>query len=322
MQHRNAPLTPNGRLRIVQLVEQQQFTFEAAAAASNVAKSTAWEWVRRWRTASDEERRTLSCLEDRPSTPRRSPRMLSAADHDRVCAARARTGWGPRLIATEVEIPHATVHRALRRRGCSRRPRAPREAVVRYEWPCPGDLVHMDVKRFARFSRPGHAVTGDRHTSAAEMRERVGYEFAHSIVDDHSRLAYTELHRDEQAYSVTAFTERALAFFAARGLVVRRLMSDNHWSYVRNRSLRELLAARGIRHLLIEPRRPQTNGKVERYHQTLKREWARGQRYRSSEHRARALPYWLRHYNEQRRHSAIGNRPPISRVRNVSRRDS
>ena len=172
MQHRNAPLTPNGRLRIVQLVEQQQFTFEAAAAASNVAKSTAWEWVRRWRTASDAERRTLSCLEDRPSTPRRSPRMLSAADHDRVCAARARTGWGPRLIATEVEIPHATVHRALRRRGCSRRPRAPREAVVRYEWPCPGDLVHMDVKRFARFSRPGHAVTGDRRTSAAEMRER------------------------------------------------------------------------------------------------------------------------------------------------------
>ena len=99
-------------------------------------------------------------------------------------------------------------------------------------------------------------------------------------------------------------------------------MSDNHWSYVRNRSLRELLAAREIRHILIEPRRPQTNGKVERYHQTLKREWARGQRYRSSEHRARALPYWLRHYNEQRRHSAIGNRPPISRVRDVPRQDS
>jgi transposase InsO family protein len=322
MQHRNAPLTPNGRLRLVQLVEDEGLTFEAAAAASNVAKSTAWEWVRRWRNASPEERDSLACLEDRPSTPGRSPRMLSAADHDRVCAARTRTGWGPRLIASEVGIPHATVHRALRRRGCSRRPRVPREAVVRYEWPCPGDLVHMDVKRFARFSRPGHAVTGDRHTTAAEMRERVGYEFAHSIVDDHSRLAYTELHPDEQAHSVTAFTERALAFFAAHGVVISRLMSDNHWSYVRNRSLRELLAAHAIRHLLIEPRRPQTNGKVERYHQTLKREWARGQRYRSSAHRARALPHWLRYYNEQRRHSAIGNRPPISRVRNVPRQDS
>jgi len=322
MQHRNAPLTPNGRLRIVQLVEQQGLTFEAAAAASNVAKSTAWEWVWRWRNATAEERRSLGCLEDRPSTPRRSPRMLSGADHDRICAARAGTGWGPRLIASEVGIPHATVHRALRRRGCSRQPRAPREAVVRYEWPCPGDLVHMDVKRFARFSRPGHAVTHDRRTTAAEMRERVGYEFAHSIVDDHSRLAYTELHPDEQARSVTAFTERALAFFGAHGVVVRRLMSDNHWSYIRNRSLRELLAAHGIRHILIEPRRPQTNGKVERYHQTLKREWGRGQRYRSSAHRARALPHWLRYYNEQRRHSAIGNRPPISRVRDVPRQDS
>jgi transposase InsO family protein len=322
MQHRNAPLTPNGRLRIVELVERQGLTFEAAAAASNVAKSTAWEWVQRWRTATAEERSTLSCLEDRPSTPRRSPRLLSALDHDRVCTVRARTGWGPRLIASEVGIPHATVHRALRRRGCSRRSRAPRDAVVRYEWPCPGDLVHMDVKRFARFSRPGHAVTGDRRTTAAEMRERVGYEFAHSIVDDHSRLAYTELHPDEQARSVTAFTERALAFFAAHGVVVRRLMSDNHWSYVRNRSLRELLVAQGIRHLLIEPRRPQTNGKVERYHQTLSREWAHGQRYRSSAHRARALPHWLRYYNQRRRHSAIGNRPPISRVRNVARQDS
>jgi transposase InsO family protein len=322
VQHRNAPLTANGRLRMVRLVEGGGLTFEAAAAASNVAKSTVHGWVSRWRAADAEERASLACLEDRPSTPRRSPRMLCDADHDRVCAARARTGWGPRLIACEVGIPHATVHRALRRRGCSQRPSAPREAVVRYEWPCPGDLVHMDVKRFARFSRPGHAVTGDRHTTATEKRERVGYEFAHSIVDDHSRLAYTELHPDEQAHSVTAFTERALTFFAAHGVVVRRLMSDNHWSYVRNRSLRELFAAHAIRHLLIEPRRPQTNGKVERYQQTLKREWARGQRYRSSEHRARALPHWLHHYNEQRRHSAIGNHPPISRVRNVPRQDN
>ena len=322
MQHANAPLPPNGRLRLVELVEVHGLTFEAAAAASNVAKSTAWEWVRRWRAASPAERRSLACLEDRPSTPRRSPRMLSAVDHERVCAVRRRTGWGPRLIAAEVDLPHSTVHRALRRRGLSRRPRVPREAVVRYEWPCPGDLAHTDTKRFARFSSPGHAVTGDRRRSGAEKRERVGYDFAHSIVDDHSRLAYTELHPDQRAATVTAFIERALRFFAAHGIKLRRLMSDNHFSYSRNRSLAELLARQGIRHLFIEPRRPQTNGKVERYQQTLKREWALGQRYRSSEHRASALPHWLDYYNERRRHSAIGNRPPISRVRNVPGQDS
>jgi transposase len=170
MRHRNAPLTQTGRLRLVRLVEDEGLTFEAAAAASNVAKSTAWEWVRRWREASAKERASLACLEDRSSRPRRSPRQLSEQDHDRICSVRRRTGWGPRLIATEVEIPHATVHRALRRRHMSRRPRPERGEVVRYEWPCPGDLVHMDVKRFARFTRPGHAKTGDRFRTGQEKR--------------------------------------------------------------------------------------------------------------------------------------------------------
>ena len=322
MQHRNARLTPTGRLHMVRLVEEDGFTFEAAAAASNVAKSTVHSWVVRWRAASAQQRASLACLGDRPSRPRRSPRMLSAQDHDRVCDVRRRTGWGPRLIATEVEIPHSTVHRALRRRGCSRRPRPERGAVVRYEWPCPGDLVHLDVKRFARFTRPGHAVTGERYRSRQEKDMGIGYEFVHSAVDDHSRLAYSELYPDERAASVTAFVERALTFFASHGIEVRRVMSDNHLSYARNRSLRELLGRRGIRHLFIEIRRPQTNGKVERYQQTLKREWGLGQRYRSSEHRAQALPHWLQHYNERRRHSAIGNRPPISRVRNLPGQDS
>jgi transposase InsO family protein len=322
MQHRNARLTPTGRRALVLLVVERGLSFEAAAAASNVAKSTVHTWVKRWRQASAAGRRTLACLEDRSSRPRRSPRLLSDADHDRVCDVRRRTGWGPRLIATEVELPHATVHRALRRRGLSRRPRAPRGAVVRYEWPCPGDLLHMDVKRFARFTRPGHAVTGDRYRSRKEKDMRIGYEFAHSVVDDHSRLAYTELHTDQRAPTVTAFFERALAFFASHGIEARRVMTDNHLSYVRNRGLRELLKRRRIRHLTIEIRRPETNGKVERYQQTLKREWGLGQRYRSSNHRARALPHWLSHYNERRRHSAIGNHPPISRVRNVPRQDS
>jgi transposase InsO family protein len=322
MQHANAPLTPNGRLRMVQLVEVHGLTFEAAAAASNVAKSTAWEWVRRWRAAGPQERRSLACLEDRPSTPRRSPRRLSDADHERVCELRRRTGWGPRLIASEVDLAHATVHRALRRRGCSRRPPLPREAVVRYEWGCPGDLLHMDTKRFARFSSPGHAVTGDRRRSGAEKRERVGYDFAHSIVDDHSRYALTELHPDERGETVVAFVRRALDELAALGVRPKRILTDNAWAYTHNRALAALLAERGIRHLTTRSRRPQTNGKVERYQQTLKREWALGQRYRSSQYRARALPHWLDYYNERRRHSAIGDRPPISRVRNVPGQDS
>lgn len=197
-----------------------------------------------------------------------------------------------------------------------------REQPRRYEWPCPGDLLHIDSKRFVRFTRPGHAVTGDRHRTGAEKRRRVGYEWVHSLVDDHSRLAYSELHQDERAATVTAFVERGLAAFAAHGVEVKRLMSDNAFVYRRNRSLRELLAAKGIRHLLIPYRRPQVNGKVERYQQTLKREWALGQIYRSSDHRAQALSHWLRHYNERRPHSSLGGRSPISRVHNVPRQDT
>ena len=151
---------------------------------------------------------------------------------------------------------------------------------------------------------------------------RVGHEWVHSLVDDHSRLAYSELHRDARAATVTAFLERGLAFYAAQGIEAKRLLSDNAFVYRRNRSLRELLARRGIRHLLIPIRRPQVNGKVERYQQTLKREWALGEVYRSSDHRARALSHWLSYYNERRPHSSLGGSPPISRVHNVPRQDT
>jgi transposase InsO family protein len=131
----------------------------------------------------------------------------------------------------------------------------------------------MDTKRLARFSTPGHAVTGDRHRTSAERRQRLGWEFCHSIIDDHSRLAYTEIHRDEKAPTVVAFVERALEFFAAHAITARRLQTDNAWSYTRNRDLRDLLLELGIRHRTIPPRTPKRNGKVERYQQTLAREW-------------------------------------------------
>jgi transposase InsO family protein len=240
----------------------------------------------------------------------------------RVCAERERTGWGPRLIAGRVGVAHSTVHAILRRHGLSRIPKAPREQVVRYEWPCPGDLLQMDTKRFARFTRPGHRVTGDRHRTGAEKRMRVGWEFCHSIIDDHSRLAYSELHRDEKADTVLAFTARALEFFAQLGIRPQRLQTDNAWTYTHNNALRALLAARGIRHRTIPPRMPKRNGKIERYQQTLAREWAYGQRYRSSDARAIALPFWTAHYNTARPHSEIGNRPPISRAPNLPGQDT
>ena len=151
---------------------------------------------------------------------------------------------------------------------------------------------------------------------------RVGYEWVHSLVDDHSRLAYSELHRDERAATVTGFLERGLAFYAAHGIEAKRLLSDNAFVYRNNRSLRELLNQHTIHHLFIRPRRPQTNGKVERYQQTLKHEWGLGQVYRSSDHRAQALTHWLNYYNQRRPHSSLGGQPPISRVHNVPRQDS
>ena len=310
------------RIELVEKCLEEGMTRRQAAAWRRVSVARVQYWVDRRRAATAEQVATGEWAEDRPSTPHRQPRLTSARVHDRVCGQRERAGWGPRLIASELGIPHATVSRCLERRGLSRRPRPPRGEGHRHEWPCPGDLLQMDTKQFARFSSPGHAITGDRSRTGAQRRERVGHEFAHSIIDDHSRIAFTELHPDEKAETVTDFFERALTFFRALGIEPRRVQTDNHFSYVKNSSLAELLARERISHHTIKPRTPRHNGKVERYQQTLKREWGLGQRYRSSAARAKALPHWLEHYNTGRRHSAIGNRPPISRVRNLPRQDS
>jgi transposase InsO family protein len=313
--HANAKLGLAGRLALVRAIEEG-LSLRAAAAAFNISPATSHRWWRRW---LDGGRETQALL-DRSSRPRRSPQQLAAELEERICDCRRKTGWGPRLVAGATGFAHSTVWKVLRRHGLSRRAATAKEPANSYEWPCPGDLLHMDTSRYARFTRPGHRVTGDRSQQSRRwMRPetRVGYEYAHAIVDDHSRLAFVELHQDEKATTVTAFVERALAFFAGHGVITKRLMTDNAFTYVQNRSLRELLAQGGIRHLTTEPYRPRTNGKVERFHQTMAREWAYGLAYRSSRHRAAALPHWLDHYNHRRPHSAIGNRPPISRVHNV-----
>jgi transposase InsO family protein len=266
--------------------------------------------------------RLPQALIDRSSRPRCSPRLLASELQERICDCRRQTGWGPRLVAAVTGFAHSTVWKVLRRHGLSRRPLTVKEPANSYEWPCPGDLLHMDTSRYARFLRPGHRVTGDRSQRSrrwASAETRVGYDYAHAIVDDHSRLAYVELHQDEKAATVTGFVERALAYFAEHDIIARRLMTDNAFAYVHNRSLRELLASRGIRHLKTEPYRPRTNGKVERFHQTMAREWAYGLTYQTHRHRNAALPHWLNHYNRRRPHSSISDRPPISRVHNVRR---
>ena len=317
--HANAKLGPAGRLALVEMIASGS-TLKAAAAAFNVAPATAHRWWHRFADATRPNQQQLAWAQDRSSRPHHQPRRLAPELEARICAVRQTTGWGPRLVAGATGHAHSTVWKVLKRHGLSRVARGDREAAQRYEWPCPGDLLHMDVCTYARFERPGHRVTGDRsqrerHWMRSETR--VGYDYAHAIVDDHSRLAYVELHDDERAATVTAFVERALAFFAGHGITARRLMTDNAFTYTRNRSLRSLLTAESIRHITTRPYRPKTNGKVERFHQTMGREWAYGRAYNSSSERASLLGDWLDHYNRRRPHSALGNRPPLSRVHNV-----
>jgi transposase InsO family protein len=314
--HANAKLGLAGRVALVRAIEDG-VSLKQAAVCFSVSPATVHRWWHRWLDGG----RQPQALADRSSRPHRSPRLLAADLQERICDCRRKTGWGPRLVAAATGFAHSTVWKVLHRAGISRRATAVKEPANSYEWPCPGDLLHMDVCSYARFLRPGHRVTGDRSQSlrGRSVETRVGYDYAHAIVDDHSRLAFVELHDDEKSVTVTGFVERALAFFADHGIVAKRLMTDNAFAYVKSRSLRELLARHGIRHLTTEPYRPRTNGKVERFHQTMAREWAYGLSYRSHRQRNHALPHWLNHYNRRRPHSSLGDRPPISRVHNVRR---
>jgi len=308
--HANAKLGLAGRLALVRAVEDG-CSLKQAAARFRVSPATVHRWWHRWLDAG----RRPEALLDRSSRPRRSPRQLAPELAEAICACRRKTGWGPRLVAGATGFAHSTVWKVLKRAGISRSPRAAREPANRYEWPCPGDLLHMDTSEYVRFQQPGHRVTGDR--SSQDRQHRDGVDIVHAIVDDHSRLAYAEIHPDQQAATVAGFLERALVFYRSHGIVAKRLMTDNAWVYVRSRAMRQLLARHGIRHLTTKPYRPRTNGKVERFHQTMAREWAYGLVYRSHRDRAAALPHWLHHYNHTRPHSSIGDRPPISRVHNV-----
>src|SRR5687767_9442957 len=226
MAHANARLGPAGRRQLVHLICELGYPERRAAESLGVSRTTAHRWKQRWLEAGEELGRSGGWAVDRSSRPHRSPTRTAAAVERRVLEARERTGWGPRLIAGTTGVAHSTVHAILKRHGRSRAPRTPREAFRRYEWPCPGDLLHMDIKRYRRFRRPGHPFIADERQTSKEINTQLGYDYCHAIVDDHSRLAYAELLNDTRAPTVTAFTTRALTWFERHGISARRIMTD------------------------------------------------------------------------------------------------
>ena len=315
--HRNASLGLARRRELV-LAVAGGCSIREAAVAFRVSPATAHRWWQRWRQATDAERQSLSCLFDRSSRPRRSPRRLPLVSEQLICDCRRRTGWGPRLVGGETGFPHSTVWKVLRRHGISRAPAKERLPAHRYEWPCPGDLLHMDVSTYARFEEPGrHQLTGITVRPHANKKARVGYDYVHAAVDDHSRLAYAEIHSDDKAATVIGFLERALAFYRDHGISVRRLLTDNAMTYTKSRGLRELLEREQIKHKRTRPYRPQTNGKVERFNRTMLEEWAYAKPYRSEAERAAEFDTWLHHYNHHRGHTALKGKSPADLVPNL-----
>jgi transposase InsO family protein len=243
---------------------------------------------------------------------------LSPAQEEPILRARRETNLGPGRLAGIVCRSRSTVWKVLHRHGLSRRPKAARETYRRYEWSRPGALLHVDVARLARFERPGHAVTGDRRKTGAEKRAKWGYVYLHCVIDDNSRYAYVEQHPDQGGNTAAAVLGRAIEHFAALGLMgPEAVMSDNAFAYTKSNAFKSALERLGARHILTPPYTPRWNGKVERFIQTLKQEWAYAHSWPDSAERTKALASFLRYYNRRRPHSSLGDRPPISRVHNV-----
>ena len=309
--HANAKLGPSGRLALCRAIEDG-LSLRAAAAALSVSPATAHRWWHRYL----EGERVRACLHDRSSRPRTSPRRLRVEEESAILRARAETGYGPMRLAWIVGRARSTVWKVLRRYGLSRRPRPVQPPPRRYEWSRPGALLHLDVKRLARFREPGHRATGDRREIA--RNRGVGYEYLHCVVDDHSRLAHVELHPREDSDTAARVLERALAFFAELGLEPpEAVMTDNALVYTRGERFARVLAVHRLRHIRTPAYTPRWNGKVERFIQTLLREWAYVRTWESSSARARALLSFVRFYNRRRPHGSLGGKPPLSRVHNV-----
>ena len=317
--HANAKLGPAGRLALVNFVGDG-VSLRAAARACGVSVATAHRWWHRWLEASEQQRCSGAWAADRSSRPRRCPRLLAAEEQQRICEARQRTNLGPGRLAGLLGRARSTIHKVLARHGLSRRRRASRQTFKRYEWAQPGALLHMDVKRLARFDRPGHWSTGGQRSE--QLRNRgIGWAYLHVVIDDHSRYLYVEQHDHEDAETNACTLERALAHFAELGLgAPQAVMTDNAKVYGSHR-FQGVLAAAGAGHITTPPYTPRWNGKAERVIRTLQDEWAYAHRWENSHQRAKALRSFVRYYNRRRPHSSLGDRPPISRVHNLRGQD-
>jgi len=306
--HGNARTCLHSRLLIVERVLEQRWTVAAAAGAAGVSERTAAKWLARYRSEG------RAGLVDRSSAPQRIPQR-TPPERVRAIELLRRLRMTAAEIAEVLRMPLSTVSAVLKRIGLGRRSRLePFEPPNRYECSQPGELVHVDVKKLGRFTRPGHRLLG---RGPGRFEEGAGYEYVHVCVDDFSRLAYVEVLSDERATTAIGFLRRAVEWFAAQGIRVERVMTDNGSAYV-SHAHRLACLALGLRHSRTKPRRPRTNGKAERFIQTLLGGWTYAHIYASSSERARALPVWLNHYNYVRPHASLGKQPPGSRLNNVS----
>lgn len=312
MAHRRARLTPLGRLVVVERVLIDGWPAAQVAEAASISRPTVYKWVRRFLEEGEDG------LQDRTSAPHRRPRALSPVEVGSILEARRRLKQGPHRLGYALGRPRSTVYGVLRRHGLGRLDHLDRPTgrpIRRYERERPGELVHVDVKKLGRIPPGGGwRLRGRGPNTTKDKERRLGYDYLHVAVDDHSRFAYVEVHGDERAATVVGFLTRACTSFAARGVRVERVMTDNAWSYTRSPRLHGLFERLGIRHLVIPPRRPQVNGKVERFNRTLLEEWAYIRLYRSNELRLDALATWLDFYNRERPHTAIGGKAPASRL--------
>lgn len=299
--HRNAKTTPHMRALLVHRVRTLHWSVATAAAAAGVAIRTAYKWLARHRQGG------TSALDDRSSQPHRQPRRTPASVISAIVTARHErlTAWA---IAVRVQVPRSTVAAILARLGLNRLAALdPVVPVTRYERTRPGELVHLDIKPLGRILRVGHRIVPTRRSSVG-----AGWEYVHVAVDDHSRAAYVEVLGEQTGATTAGFLQRTIRWFARRGIVVQRVLTDNGSAY---RSWRFQHCARraGVRLIRTRPYRPQTNGKAERFIQTLIRQWAYAVPYASSWRRTQALRPWLRHYNLERPHAALHYQPPCVR---------
>ncbi len=304
--HPNAKLTPKTRRLLVDRIRNDGWPVARAARAARVTRRTAYKWLKRFEQGGE------ASLQDRSSRPHRIPRKTPRHALRRIEQLRRRkkAAWE---IALETGIPVATVSRQLKQLGLGRlwRLEEALDPPQRYEHPIPGGLFHVDAKKLARIQGVGHRIHGDR----SRKKRGVGWEVVFVCVDDHTRLAYAEVLPSESGKYATAFFRRALRWFESLGIRCQRLLTDNAKCYAESKQFLAFCADRGIRQSFTRPYTPKTNGKAERFIQTLKRRWAYRHPYRTSALRAASLRPWINHYNHQRPHRELGKKPPMARLR-------